>query len=110
MFTCYSYLLGPTPPGPIIVTQRTNSSLHLNWATPVSMEGAPDISYNITYQEKGGEVQTTNTKVNEMKLSGLSSGTSYDITVKTVGPQNLQSTTVNISTFTCKYNRKKTKE
>ncbi|XP_037623767.1 receptor-type tyrosine-protein phosphatase eta isoform X4 [Sebastes umbrosus] len=90
----------PTPPGSIIISQRTNSSLHLKWATPASMEGAPHISYHITYQPKGGEVQNKNASVNSTELSSLFSGTSYNITVETVGPQNLRSTPVHISAFT----------
>ncbi|XP_044047807.1 receptor-type tyrosine-protein phosphatase eta-like isoform X3 [Siniperca chuatsi] len=90
----------PTPPGPIIISQRTNSSLHLIWATPDLMAGAPNISYHITYQPMGGKVQNKTSSVNNTELSSLSSGTSYNITVETVGPQNLRSVAVHNSTFT----------
>ncbi|XP_039989379.1 receptor-type tyrosine-protein phosphatase eta isoform X2 [Xiphias gladius] len=90
----------PTPPGSIIISQRKNSSLLLKWAIPVLMEGAPNISYHITYQPEGGEVQHKNSTVNSTELSLLSSGTSYNITIETVGPQNLRSTAVHISVFT----------
>lgn len=72
------------------------------------MEGAPNISYHITYQN-GGVSQDADTKVNQTELSLLSSGTSYNITVETVGPQNLRSTVVPYSATTRKYNREKPK-
>nr|XP_033491214.1 receptor-type tyrosine-protein phosphatase eta isoform X7 [Epinephelus lanceolatus] len=95
-----SFATEPTPPGPINISQRTNSSLHLRWATPASMEGAPDTSYIITFQPEGGAIQTENSSVNNKELSSLSSGTSYNITVQTVGPQSLRSTLVHNSGFT----------
>lgn len=104
MLTCNSYLLVPTPPGSIVISQRTNSSLHLEWANPAFLEGAPLISYRITYQPEGGEVQNTSATVNNTELSLLYSGTSYDITVETVGPRNLKSTAVSKSAFTRKFN------
>ncbi|GLD60175.1 receptor-type tyrosine-protein phosphatase eta-like isoform X4 [Lates japonicus] len=90
----------PTPPGFININERTNSSLLLEWPTPDFMKGAPDISYHITYQREGGEVQIKSLTVNSTELSMLSSGRSYNITVKTVGPQNLGSEVVRNSTFT----------
>ncbi|KAK9516915.1 hypothetical protein VZT92_024823 [Zoarces viviparus] len=94
-----SFATEPTPPGSIIISQGTYS-LYLKWATPALMEGAPHISYHITYQPEGGEVQTTSASVNTTELSALSSGTSYTITVETVGPQNSKSTAVHNSAFT----------
>lgn len=105
--TCYSYLLVPTPPGSITIGHRTNASLHLSWATPALMEGAPHISYLVTYQPEDGEVLNETTTTNSTELSLLSSGTSYNIALKTVGAQNLLSSAVHNSAFTRKYNRKK---
>uniref|UniRef100_A0A8C4DIL8 protein-tyrosine-phosphatase n=1 Tax=Dicentrarchus labrax TaxID=13489 RepID=A0A8C4DIL8_DICLA len=90
----------PTPPGSPTVSGRTNSSLSLNWQTPALMEDVPNISYHITYQPEGGEVLTANSTVNNTELSLLSSGTSYNITLETVGPDNLRSGVVLISAFT----------
>ncbi|XP_035521032.1 receptor-type tyrosine-protein phosphatase eta isoform X2 [Morone saxatilis] len=87
----------PTPPGSPTISGRTNSSLRLNWQTPALMEDVPNISYHITYQPEGGEANST---VNNTELSPLSSGTSYNITLETVGPHNLRSTVVFISAFT----------
>ncbi|XP_049928086.1 receptor-type tyrosine-protein phosphatase eta isoform X2 [Epinephelus moara] len=95
-----SFATEPTPPGPIIISQRTNSSLHLWWLTPDGMEGAPDTSYIITFQPEGGAIQTENSSVNNTELSSLSSGTSYNITVQTVRPQSLRSSLVHNSFFT----------
>ncbi|XP_056244328.1 tenascin-X isoform X2 [Seriola aureovittata] len=96
-----SLATSPTPPGSIIISDRTNSSLLLKWAIPVLMEGAPDISYYITYhQSERSELQNKTSTVNSTELSLLFSGIRYNITVETVGPQNLRSTAVNYSTFT----------
>uniref|UniRef100_UPI003AACB5E9 receptor-type tyrosine-protein phosphatase eta n=1 Tax=Centroberyx gerrardi TaxID=166262 RepID=UPI003AACB5E9 len=90
----------PTPPHAIIINQRETTSLLLEWATPALMEGAPDISYHITYQREGGGVQNKSSTVNSTVLSSLSSGTSYNVTVETVGPQNLRSTVIHNSAYT----------
>ncbi|XP_068169430.1 receptor-type tyrosine-protein phosphatase eta-like [Antennarius striatus] len=95
-----SFATFPTPPGSILITQKTNSSLHLEWATPALMEAAPHISYHITYHPLAGEELNKTTTENNTELSPLSSGTSYNITLVSVGPENLRSTAVNNSTFT----------
>lgn len=74
------------------------------------MEGAPDISYHITYQPEGGTVQNKSSLITNTELSSLLSGTSYNVTVQTIGPQNLRSTVVSSSAFTRKYNREKLKD
>ncbi|XP_078113681.1 receptor-type tyrosine-protein phosphatase eta-like isoform X1 [Sander vitreus] len=96
----FSFATDPTPPGSIIFSQRTNSSLSLKWATPALMGDAPNISYSITYQPDGGNVKYISSLVNSTVLNSLFSGTSYNITVKTVGPMNSCSTFVYDSTFT----------
>ncbi|XP_042268585.1 receptor-type tyrosine-protein phosphatase eta isoform X4 [Thunnus maccoyii] len=95
-----SFATVPTPPGSIVISQVTNTSLHLQWATPALMEGAPNISYYITYQRQGGELQNNSITINNTVLSSLSSGMSYNITVKTIGPQNLMSEVVSNSAYT----------
>lgn len=101
----YLLFLDPTPPGSIIISLKTNSSLHLSWATPAFMDGAPHISYHATYQSDGGRALNVNTTVNNTELFPLSSGTSYFITLETAGPQNLRSTVVNNSAFTSKFHK-----
>ncbi|XP_068595959.1 receptor-type tyrosine-protein phosphatase beta [Brachionichthys hirsutus] len=82
-----SFATFPSPPGSILVAQKTNSSLHLEWATPALMEAAPHISYRLWYHPAAGRVRDQNTTDNNTELSPLSSGTSYNITVVSVGPQ-----------------------
>ncbi|TWW75630.1 Receptor-type tyrosine-protein phosphatase eta, partial [Takifugu flavidus] len=96
----YEFATSPTPPGSIMVSLKTNSSLLLEWATPALMEGAQTLSYNVTYQSDGKEMQTITTSVNRTELFNLSSGTLYNITLITVGIQNLHSTAVHYSDFT----------
>ncbi|XP_028307374.1 receptor-type tyrosine-protein phosphatase eta isoform X2 [Gouania willdenowi] len=84
----------PTPPGSILIGWRSNSSLQFNWTAPAMMENVPAISYIITYQSKGGEVQTKNSTEKNLELSSLMSGASYNVAVQTVGAQNLQSSAV----------------
>ncbi|XP_028263428.1 tenascin-X isoform X3 [Parambassis ranga] len=95
-----SFATYPTPPGPIIITQRTNSSLQLAWETPTRMKDAPNITYSITYQSSGAVIQSKVSTENSTELSQFQSGTCYNITVQTVGPQNLNSTAVYSSTYT----------
>ncbi|XP_063757414.1 receptor-type tyrosine-protein phosphatase eta isoform X2 [Eleginops maclovinus] len=96
----FSFATEPIPPGSIIISQRTNSSLLLEWDTPLLMSGAPSISYNISYQRDAQEAQNQNSLVNHTELSFLLSGTFYNISVQTVGPQSLESTAVHNSAFT----------
>lgn len=104
------YIPVPTPPGSIIINQKTNASLHMAWATPALMDGAPAISYHITYQHEAGGPRSKNSIANNTVLDSLFSGTFYNITVETVGPQNLRSTIIHNSTFTSKYNCEKLKK
>ncbi|XP_029607466.1 titin isoform X6 [Salmo trutta] len=94
----------PNPPGPLNITERTTSSLVVQWTTPDLMTGAQGISYNISYLLNGtglGERnQSSSTAGLSSNLTSLSSGTCYTITVKTMGPQNLESTSVYTSECT----------
>ncbi|XP_067090238.1 receptor-type tyrosine-protein phosphatase eta [Osmerus mordax] len=89
----------PSPPGAILLLSKTSTSLTVQWALPVSMETAPNITYNITYQSSSN-IQSVSSKNNSYVLSGLASGTLYNITVVTVGPQGFTSTPVQNSSFT----------
>ncbi|XP_019217398.1 receptor-type tyrosine-protein phosphatase eta isoform X2 [Oreochromis niloticus] len=95
-----SFATVPKPPGSIILSRQSNSSLQLQWATPDEMSRAPDIIYSITYQAVGGPSQNTTSTQNNTLLSLLDSGTNYTVTVKTIGPGNLSSTVVQNSSFT----------
>lgn len=74
----------------------------MQWTLPVSMETAPNITYNITYQSSS-HLERVSSKGNSYVLSALESGTLYNITVVTVGPQGFTSTPVQNSSFTCEY-------
>lgn len=69
------------------------------------MDGAPNISYFITYQSVDGSsnMQTKNSTENGTELPGLASGTLYNFTITTIGPQNLNSATVWSSSYTRKF-------
>ena len=76
----------------------------MNWPTPVLMDGAPDIHFLVTYESETRDKLIVNSTVNKIQLSQLVPGTIYNISVETVGPQNLTSTAVNKSASTCKFN------
>ncbi|KAM6936903.1 receptor-type tyrosine-protein phosphatase eta-like [Xenentodon cancila] len=42
----------PTSPSSINISARTNASLQVEWKTPDRMDGAPNISYSITYKSR----------------------------------------------------------
>ncbi|KAM9570347.1 receptor-type tyrosine-protein phosphatase eta isoform 4-T4 [Salvelinus alpinus] len=90
----------PNPPGPLNITERTTSSLSVQWKTPGLMTGAPGISYNISYHSTGTGASGQSTSSLRHNLLSLSSGTLYTITVITVGPQDLGSAPVNTSGYT----------
>ncbi|XP_078805347.1 zinc finger protein ZIC 2a [Oryzias latipes] len=91
-----SFATVPVPPVSLIIADRTNSSLILNWTIPDLLKGAPDISFLITYND----TTTVRAEGNSKELQMLKSGTLYNITVATVGPQNLSSTAIQNSSYT----------
>ncbi|KAG7473791.1 hypothetical protein MATL_G00099630, partial [Megalops atlanticus] len=91
----------PNPPGPIQISKKTNTSISITWPHPLLMEGAPNISFSITYRPKDSEVffnSTTDRNITE--LSNLTSGTEYNLSVETVGPLSLTSPKVYVSSYT----------
>ncbi|XP_035646574.1 receptor-type tyrosine-protein phosphatase eta isoform X2 [Oncorhynchus keta] len=90
----------PNPPGPLNITERTTSSLAVQWKTPGLMTGVPGISYDISYYSTGTGASSQSTASLGYNLLSLSSGTFYTITVITVGAQDLGSTPVNTSGYT----------
>nr|XP_029134862.1 LOW QUALITY PROTEIN: receptor-type tyrosine-protein phosphatase eta [Labrus bergylta] len=95
-----SFATYPTPPGSINISHRTNSSLSVVWATPALMENAPHISYHIIYYSSKNNVLYNYSTTDKIELSQLSSGTRYNISVQTVGPERLKSSKVVYSTLT----------
>ncbi|XP_077451337.1 receptor-type tyrosine-protein phosphatase eta-like [Stigmatopora argus] len=90
----------PTPPASLMIAQRTNASLHLRWEAEPRLQGAPNITYHVAYQKSGGPLESAEGANRSALLSQLSSGTEYNLTVWTLGPQNLQSSAVNRSEYT----------
>ncbi|XP_054888020.1 receptor-type tyrosine-protein phosphatase eta-like isoform X2 [Poeciliopsis prolifica] len=83
------------------IYQRTNSSLYLQWNISEKMEGAPDISYAITYNHTNDSVsKNCSTDKTDIALDDLQPGTSYTISITTVGPEQLRSTPVTIYAYT----------
>ena len=103
---CYFYFLVPTPPGSIIISHRTNSSLRLEWTTPLKMDDAPNIKYIITYTKADNDtaspLEILENSTN-LSLNNLESGTFYNIAINTIGPQHLKSVVVHNSSFTRKF-------
>ncbi|XP_065812681.1 receptor-type tyrosine-protein phosphatase eta [Labrus bergylta] len=95
-----SFATYPTPPGSINISHRTNSSLSVVWATPALMENAPHISYHIIYYSSKNNVLYNYSNTDKIELFQLSSGTRYNISVQTVGPEHLKSSKVVYSTLT----------
>ncbi|MEQ2228056.1 hypothetical protein ILYODFUR_004786, partial [Ilyodon furcidens] len=93
----FSFATYPKPPQSLIIIYKTISSLQLQWSTFPIMSGAPGISYFITYQPSLNSISSINENI---VLDGLQSGTLYNISVKTVGPDQLESTAVSNSTYT----------
>ncbi|XP_027857464.1 receptor-type tyrosine-protein phosphatase eta isoform X7 [Xiphophorus couchianus] len=82
-------------------TNRTNSSLNLQWVTPKTMDGALNISYIITYNNPNDTVsKNRSTEKTNIELNGLQSGTNYTISITTVGPEQLSSSPVTKYTYT----------
>ncbi|MEQ2269292.1 hypothetical protein XENORESO_002466 [Xenotaenia resolanae] len=93
----FSFATYPKPPQSLIIIYKTISSLQLQWSTFPNMSGAPGISYFITYRPSLNNISSINENI---VLDGLQSGTLYNISVKTVGPDQLESTAVSNSTYT----------
>lgn len=102
------FVSGPIPPDHIEIQAETNL-LRLSWDIP-KLHGAPNIIYNITYQSEGGQPETTNTTENSTELTKLSSGTGYNITLETIGPQNLKSETITRFAVTSKFHKRTLRE
>ncbi|XP_006789650.2 receptor-type tyrosine-protein phosphatase eta [Neolamprologus brichardi] len=84
----------PNPPGRIDILSKTTSSIETRWVEAPLMTGA-NFYYLLTYtsSQQSNNINTTNTSWN---FSSLSSGTSYNISVTTVGELGFQSETVHV--------------
>ncbi|KAM4734630.1 receptor-type tyrosine-protein phosphatase eta [Anableps anableps] len=83
----------PNPPGPIDILKKTTSSIELSWEEAPLMEYSSSYNYRLTYNTSQQDVNVASSKTN-YTLALLLSGTSYNISVKTVGPMNFESESV----------------
>ncbi|KAG9352432.1 hypothetical protein JZ751_020846 [Albula glossodonta] len=91
----------PNKPGHITIKNRTTNSIFLNWGG-ASGTGTGSFSYRISYQSTLSNAITKDTPSTEVSLTGLESGTPYNISVTTVGPMNFTSEAVFIHLVTTK--------
>ncbi|XP_062405345.1 receptor-type tyrosine-protein phosphatase eta [Sardina pilchardus] len=94
----------PTTPGAITIIEKTTGSIALVWESAPNMTSG-SFNYTVTYEatgENSSEITTTNTT---QLLSGLSSGTPYNISVAAVGPKDLKSDSVSVYLVTTRPER-----
>uniref|UniRef100_A0A3B3SXT2 protein-tyrosine-phosphatase n=1 Tax=Paramormyrops kingsleyae TaxID=1676925 RepID=A0A3B3SXT2_9TELE len=90
----------PNPPGAIKIVEKTNNSISLSWDVPV-MEAAAEAKYSVAFTSSlNSSTQIMLVSQNQVKCSGLTSGTLYYISVGTVGPQDLRSPNVSRNEYT----------
>nr|XP_043874906.1 receptor-type tyrosine-protein phosphatase eta-like isoform X6 [Solea senegalensis] len=84
----------PNPPGSIEVLTKTTGTIEIRWEDAPLMTGA-SFSYKLTHtpSQGSGSVTTTNTT---HTLNSLMSGTSYNISIVTVGVMDFESEEVHI--------------
>lgn len=81
---CQLSLSEPNPPGPIVILEKTTSSITVEWVEAPQMANTT-FSYLVKYlstQQDNKTVTTTNTS---QTLPSLYSGTPYNMSVVTVG-------------------------
>lgn len=83
----------PNPPGSVVVVRKTTSSIEVRWEAAPLMSAA-SFFYKVTHTpSQGGGYNTSNTS---HTLDSLLSGTSYNISIATVGPRGFESEKVHI--------------
>ncbi|KPP70475.1 receptor-type tyrosine-protein phosphatase eta-like, partial [Scleropages formosus] len=90
----------PNKPGHITVQNKTTNTISLEWMDAPGMDNG-SFTYMVTYQS-AMSMETRNVSRNTADLSSLDSGTSYNISVATVGPMGLVSETVAVFLVTTK--------
>ncbi|XP_028812745.1 receptor-type tyrosine-protein phosphatase eta [Denticeps clupeoides] len=84
-----SYITFPSQPGPVTIQNTTPTSIAVSWGAAPNMT-AGTFNYTVTYQT-GPQINDTTTANTSLVLTGLQSGTTYTISVATIGPVNLKS-------------------
>ncbi|XP_017160574.1 receptor-type tyrosine-protein phosphatase eta isoform X6 [Poecilia reticulata] len=98
----------PNPPGDVVKRMQTTSSIELEWEKAPDMKYAFSFHYNLTYSHSQEDVKIPSANTTYI-LSQLLSGTSYIISVTTVGPMDFESKPVYITVTTRPYNVKSLK-
>ncbi|XP_034032788.1 receptor-type tyrosine-protein phosphatase eta isoform X2 [Thalassophryne amazonica] len=80
----------PNPPGPIEILFKTTSSLSIRWDEAPLMTDT-SFHYLVTIIPSQGPINTTNTTSTSHNFTSLLSGTSYNLSVVTVGPLGFKS-------------------
>ncbi|KAJ8406506.1 hypothetical protein AAFF_G00300800 [Aldrovandia affinis] len=89
----------PNQPGSIRLQNTTTDSISLEWGgAPGMVPGS--FNYSVVYQSASSNANTILSQDNAVSLSDLASGTSYNISVSTVGPLGFTSDAVRISPVT----------
>ncbi|KAJ8343213.1 hypothetical protein SKAU_G00305420 [Synaphobranchus kaupii] len=89
----------PNAPGSITVTRKTTKSLTIEWIPSPAMDNG-SFFYHVIYSSSVHDRKSIDTRLNELILVDLASGTPYDISVATVGLFQFTSQPVNLSTTT----------
>ncbi|KAM7396461.1 hypothetical protein PAMP_019498 [Pampus punctatissimus] len=79
----------PNPPGPIKILMKTTNSIDMNWMAAPLMTGA-SFYYRLTITSSHGR-ESFNTTTTNHTFTSLMSGTSYNISVATVGAMDFMS-------------------
>ncbi|KAG7244497.1 hypothetical protein INR49_030149 [Caranx melampygus] len=85
----------PNPPGSIENLTKTTSSITIRWNEAPLMTGASFFYKLISTQSQGsGDITTNNTTTTNYTFATLLPGTSYNISITTVGPRGFESEVV----------------
>ncbi|XP_030649300.1 receptor-type tyrosine-protein phosphatase eta [Chanos chanos] len=89
----------PNEPGPVRVSAKGTDFISVEWTTAQGMTPGT-FNYSVTYEPSGLNRTQAITQSNTMQLTNLISGTSYTISVVTVGPMGFKSKPVTLQSIT----------
>lgn len=97
------YVADPNRPGEIKNLSKSNHSVLFQWAEAQDMT-AGSFNYSLTYWSSYN-TSLYLTSNNTFLVDGLRSGTSYNVSVATVGPMDFQSDSVTYHVTTSKFSK-----
>ncbi|XP_041445559.1 receptor-type tyrosine-protein phosphatase eta isoform X4 [Xenopus laevis] len=90
----------PSPPGSLISSSSSTTSISLSWAQPQNMKGV-EYNFSVTCSNTSGIVYSKVLgNILSVQIPNLQSGTSYSIQIVTVGVMGYQSDPISISLYT----------